>query len=247
MKKILTRFFLVFLLAGAGSTSLAAQDSFEACRDYFPNGAVPQVAGYAKLRDICFDSFAVLHSGQTKTPVYTVERLSRATLVEAKGVRRTNRFYAEARLPAAERATLADYSGSGFDRGHLAAAAQRPNPAAMAQSFSLANMVPQAAENNRGVWARRVEAATRHYVMRAKGDVFVFTGPVFDGPVKTIGPGRVWVPTHLFKLVYDPNTRRAWAYWVENTDEATVSKPISYQELVTRIRIELLPGAALSP
>ena len=29
--------------------------------------------------------------------------------------------------------------------------------------------------------------------------------------VRTIGPGKVWVPTHLFKLVYDPTTNRAWA------------------------------------
>lgn len=120
-----------------------------------------------------------------------------------------------------------------------------PTPSAMAQSFSLANMVPQAPENNRGVWARRVEAATRHYVERAQGDVYVFTGPAFKGQVKTIGRGRVWVPTHLFKLVYDPSAQRAWAYWVENTDNATVTKPISYRELVNHIGFELLPGVPL--
>ena len=115
----------------------------------------------------------------------------------------------------------------------------------MAQSFSLANTVPQAAKNNRGVWARQVEAATRKYVSRAPGDVFVFTGPVFEGRVRTIGQGRVWVPSHLFKLVYDPTAQRAWAYWVENTDTATVTKPISYRDLVNRIGIALLPRVPL--
>ena len=234
----------LFALAvvGLAVVPLGAHAAFDTCRDYFPDKQVPEVSDRAKLRDICFDSFAVLHSGETKTAVYSVEKLNRARLVNAKGERRSKDFYEEARLPSAERATLGDYRGSGYDRGHLAPAGDMPTPAAMAQSFSLANMVPQAAENNRGVWARRVEAATRQYVQRAKGDVFVFTGPAFEGPVKTIGKRRVWVPTHLFKLVYDPATQRAWAYWVENKDDAKISKPISYRQLVNHIGIELLPS-----
>jgi endonuclease G len=241
MKKVL----LAFLLVGLAIAPSGAYAAFDACRDYFPGKVVPQVINKAKLRDICFESFAVLHSGESKTPVYTVERLNRARLADAKDEERTNKFYEDARLPSAERASLNDYKGSGYDRGHMSPAADMPTPGSMAQSFSLANMVPQAPENNRGVWARRVEAATRHYVMRAQGDVYVFTGPAFEGQVTTIGRGHVWVPTHLFKLVYDPNAQRAWAYWVENKDDATVTKPISYRELVNRIGIELLPGVQL--
>lgn len=233
---------MLFSLAASSPTAYA---QFEACRDYFPKNAVPTVVGKTKLRDICFDSFAVLHSGATKTAVYVVEKLNRARLADAKGERRRGRFYEEARLPRAERATLDDYRGSGYDRGHLAPAGDMPTPTAMAQSFSLANMVPQSTENNRGIWARRVEAATRHYVERAQGDIYVFTGPAYKGRVETIGKGRVWVPTHLFKLVYDPDAGRAWAYWIENTDDSQFNKPISYSELVSHIGFELLPGIKL--
>jgi endonuclease G len=110
----------------------------------------------------------------------------------------------------------------------------------MAQSFSLANIVPQNPVNNRKAWAG-IEKVTRKYVLRAAGDVYVITGPVFDGTVQTIGDNRIWVPQHLFKLVYDPATHRAWAHWLDNTELARTEKPISYEELVQRTGIQFLP------
>ena len=112
----------------------------------------------------------------------------------------------------------------------------------MAQSFSLANIVPQAAEHNRGAWAK-IETDTRRYVSRASGPVYVITAPVYANPrIETIGPGQVWVPTHLFKLVYDPAAGRAWAHWSENADTARIGPPISYDELVRRTGVTWLPG-----
>src|SRR5690606_28669710 len=154
------------------------------------------------LRELCYDSFAILHSGSTKTPVFVAQRLNRQMLQQAQAIKRTDKFFADARLPAAERAELDDYRNSGWSRGHMAPAADMPTAAAMAQSFSLANMVPQDAKHNGGAWAK-VEADTRAYVMRARGDVFVITGPVFDAKPQRIGSGGVAVPSHLFKLVYD--------------------------------------------
>ena len=90
------------------------------------------------------------------------------------------------------------------------------------------------------------ELATRKYVKRAAGDVYVITGPVYVPSVAQspgIGPGQVRVPRYLFKLVYDQDKNRAWAYWHENSAATRPSKPISYGELVRRVGIELLPGA----
>ena len=98
------------------------------------------------------------------------EELNRALVADADETR-TNKFYADARLRSAERATLDDYKASGFDRGHLAPAGDMPTAQAMAQSFSLANMVPQAPEHTRGAWAKSVEMATRKYAGRASGNV----------------------------------------------------------------------------
>jgi DNA/RNA endonuclease G (NUC1) len=38
----------------------------------------------------------------------------------------------------------------------------------------------------------------------------------------TIGINRVRLPQHFFKIVYDPAINRAWAHWLDNTDEARV-------------------------
>jgi endonuclease G len=216
---------------------------FSACRQFFP-GELPRVPQLQERqpRDLCYDAFAVLHSGRTKTPVFVVEKLTAAQLADASDEERTNKFFADARLPSAERATLEDYKGSGFDRGHMAPAADMPTAQAMAQSFSLANMVPQAPENNRKLWAG-LENDTRRYVRRAKGPVYVFTGPVYHAAgAQVIGKGRVWVPKQLYKLVYDRSANRAWAHWVENENEAKAGKPITYRELVQRTGIEFLPG-----
>jgi len=127
-----------------------------------------------------------------------------------------------------------------------APAGDMPTAQAMAQSFSLANMVPQAPEHNRGVWAKSVEMATRSYVKRATGDVYVITGPVYVPSIAQspgIGPGQVRVPRYLFKLVYDQSRNRAWAYWHENNDATRASRPISYADLVKRTGISFLPGA----
>ena len=236
---------LATLLALSGSTH-AAED-FAACPQFFANAKPPVVAPRPTNRALCYDAFAILHSGESKTPVFVAEKLNRASVADANE-KRTNRFFADARLRSAERATLEDYKNSGYDRGHMAPAGDMPTAQAMAQSFSLANMVPQAPEHNRGVWAKSVEMATRSYVKRAGGDVYVITGPVYVPSIAQspgIGPGQVRVPKYLFKLVYDQSKNRAWAYWHENNDATRASKPISYAELVRRTGIEFLTG--LSP
>ena len=221
------------------------QTSFKDCKHFFAAGVPPVVPQAPLLREICYDSFAILHSGATKTPVFVAQKLNPASVADADE-KRTDKFFADARLPRAERAELSDYKGSGYSRGHMAPAGDMPNPTAMSQSFSLANMVPQNPRQNSGPWAK-IEKDTRHYVARAKGDVYIVTGPVFASNPPTIGANRVSVPSHIFKLVYDAETKRAWAHWQENSSDARADEPISYGELTQRVGMELLPGVTPLP
>jgi endonuclease G len=237
-----TKSCLLAIILALGAAQSQATEDFAACPQFFLNGIPPVVGKHPMQRALCYDAFAILHSGESKTPVYVAQKLNRASIADT-GEKRTNRFFPDARLRSAERATLDDYKGSGFDRGHMAPAGDMPTAQAMAQSFSLANMVPQAPEHNRGVWAKTVEAATRKYASRATGDVYVITGPVYVPSIvesPSIGRGQVRVPKYLFKLVYDKEKGKAWAYWHENSDETKDSPPISYAELVARTGVRFL-------
>ncbi len=230
--KMLRKLLVIAALLGLLSP-LSAFALFEGCKDLFPQQQIPSTPEAG--RDLCFDSFAVYYSPRDKKPIYTVEKLSREQLL-APHPKRSNQFYEEARLPRAERSLLSDYRGSGYDRGHNAPAGDMTNERSMAQSFSLANMMPQARQNNQGIWAKNVEEPTRLYVKRVAGDVFVYTGST--GNSGSIGSSRVTIPSHLYKLVYDPGKNLAWAYWIENTNEAQMSAPISYEEIVQKTGID---------
>lgn len=229
-----------------GTKAKAVAEQFSQCPQFFARGQSPILpASQPMQRPLCYEAFAILHNGQTRTPVFVAERLDRASVADADE-KRTDKFFGDARLPSRERAELSDYKGSGYSRGHMAPAGNMPNPTAMAQSFSLANMVPQFQRHNGGPWSK-VEQDTRKYASRAKGSVYVITGPVYSAGsrVEIIGENKVRVPDHIFKLVYDEAGNRAWAHWHANSDTERGGPPISYQELVKRTGIDFLPGTGL--
>lgn len=219
------------------------QASFDGCADLFPAARpinTATVPATMKPLALCSDNFAVLYSQTSKTPLVVVERLNAAQLQDAKGEERTNQFYPDPRIPKSGRAELSDYRSQhpAVDRGHQSPAADAPNPNAMAQSFALSNMVPQDPTNNRKIWSK-VESDVRKFAKRADGNVFVFTGPLFDSGHSTIGDNKVWVPTRLFKLVYDASSKRAWAYVLPNA-ETRIERPMDYDAFVKSTGLKLL-------
>lgn len=223
--------------------------TFEGCLDHFPGNRpidVRKVFPDMRAVALCSDHFAVVYSQTSKTPVVVIERLTSEQLSNAKGEPRTNQFYPDPRLHPSARAELSDYQSQipAVDRGHMAPAADAPNQRAMGQSFALSNMVPQDPTNNRKIWSK-VEADVRKFTQRSRGNVFVFTGPIFGAGYSTVGLNKVWKPTHLFKLVYDESTRRAWAYILPNT-ETRIERPMDYASFVSQTGMNLLEGLSIS-
>ncbi len=212
-----------------------------ACPEHFAMGREPRVLRAAMLAEtqaLCFRAFAVLHSGVTRTGLYAAERLTAESVAQARAVPRRNAFHAERRLPREQRAELADYDHSGFDRGHLAPSGDMPDEEADRESFSLANMTPQAPSVNRGVWAG-IEAAVLAEAAR-RGTLHVVTGAAFAA-TELASVGNVLVPTHLWKAIYDPMRLQGGAYLVENVEGARW-RQISLVELARLGGIEPFPG-----
>jgi endonuclease G len=221
------------------TTAFAAPTS---CPEHFPQGQAPDIINRnitAKTRELCNTGYAGLHSGVTRTPLYSAEHLTKERLEEGRGLKRMNSFHPDDRLPPSERAELADYARSGYDRGHVAPSGDMFNAQCQDESFSLANMVPQEPSINRGVW-ERIEAGVRR-LARLRGELFVITGPLFQGgELKRIG-GRVLVPTATFKAVYDPIRQEAGAFIVGNAPGA-FPEVVSVAELNKRAGLDLFPA-----
>mgnify|MGYP006088494985 CR=1 FL=1 len=126
---------------------------------------------------------------------------------------RKDSFKIEPLLPVEHRATLNDYIGSGYQRGHLAPNATLDHSEeSMVQTFYLSNISPQTGEFNTGDWLQLenfVRACVDNY---ADGErVFVFTGPYFAGKLDAIGDSKLPVPTGFYKIMYEFNNTDASA------------------------------------
>jgi endonuclease G len=217
------------------------------CSSLSPFGARPQILNDTlkqKSDVLCYEEFLLFHSGLTKTPLWTAQHLTLEGVIAAEAVDREDVFHVEARIAQENRAELDDYRRSGFDRGHMAPAADMASVKAQDQSFSLANMVPQTPELNRGLWSK-VEGTTRG-LARQYGEIYVVTGPAFIGKSLKRLNGRVIVPSHVYKAVYVPGAQQAGVWWAVNSGKGDEYEVISLAELSRRTGIDVFPALSAS-
>lgn len=216
-------------------------EAFIQCSESFYAGIYPEFSNVKlsnNTQSLCFDGFAVMYSGVSRTPLWSAEYLTRERLNQAKLIDRNDSFHEESRLPNSMRAKLSDYSGSGYDRGHLAPNGDMANRSQQYDSFSLANIAPQSPRNNRYIW-RNIESATR-YLTQQYGEVYTVTGVAFaDKKLKKL-EDRVLVPSHFFKAVYIPAINQAGVYYAPN-DESERIEVISIDELTEQTGIDVMP------
>jgi len=226
------------LLCGLFASSLAFAGN---CPSHYVDGRLPEIRNpkmNAATTELCYGVFGVMHSGITRTPLWSAEHLTAENIQAAKNLSRENTFHTESRLSPLARAELSDYARSGYDRGHMAPNGDMPDRRSQHESFTLANMVPQDADNNRHVWAG-IEAVVRKLAQK-EGDLYVITGPAFiGGDLQKVG--KVLVPTHLYKLVYSPRQRAGAAFFIENRADADYVT-LSIAQLESKIGIDLLPS-----
>nr|XP_020650576.1 endonuclease G, mitochondrial [Pogona vitticeps] len=163
--------------------------------------------GFPQLRSR--SSYVLCYDPRARSALWVVEQLNAAT-VSGSSERAACDFREDDSVHEYHRATNADYRASGFDRGHLAAAANhKDSQQAMRDTFYLSNIAPQNPHLNQNAW-NNLEKYCRSLTKYNK-NVYVCTGPLFlprtetDGKMyvryQVIGKNHVAVPTHFFKVL----------------------------------------------
>jgi len=228
--------------SGGSGMGTAAGDSDSNCAGQLLGGKAPALTNdklAAKTHKLCYTGFAVLNSGITRTPLWSAEHLTANRVETAQGLPRKNSFHADPNLATDERAELADYKGYPYDRGHMAPNADMPDVVSQKECFTLANMIPQDKDNNEHLWAH-IEESVRNLAQR-DADLYIVTGPIFDGDTVKELHDRVMVPTKIFKAVYDAKKQQAAAYIVDNAPGETY-RVVTIAQLETMTGIKVFPG-----
>jgi endonuclease G len=140
--------------------------------------------------------FALSYSRDRGTPNWVSWRISKGELGDLPRPQ-PDPFRPDPRIPKDWKpVTPSDYTGGGFDRGHMCPSADRSGSAeGMRDTFLMTNMVPQTGDLNQDVWAR-LEGYLRTLVTRGS-DVYIIAGPYGDkGKLKN----KVTIPTNTWKI-----------------------------------------------
>lgn len=206
--------FSAFILSSVAVSAQAAQLATPLNPQQFLDSSVPEIGNTTLDQTsytVCYQTFCSAQSSATKGTVWTAEHLTARQVSQAKGAsRREMEFHPDRHIPLEDSASLSDYRGSHYDRGHMAPWADSADP----DCFTLANIVPQNSDNNRNLW-EGVEEVVRD-LTRRYGEVYVVTGPIFSGRYVKKLNDRVVIPTALYKAIYIPSAHFAEAYVTAN-------------------------------
>lgn len=144
--------------------------------------------------------YTVSYNKDLKIPNWVSYELTRQ---ETKGKeKRSDNFIADP-LVKGTIATNADYARSGYDKGHMAPAADMKwSPEVMKESFYFSNMCPQHPQLNRRGW-KNLEEKIRDWAI-ADSAIIIICGPIINQSSRTIGKNKVAVPERFFKVVLSP-------------------------------------------
>jgi len=186
---------------------------------------------------IVHKNYTTVFSKSLKYPILVEWWVTKSGLECANPVARKDKFIPDPLLKK-DSDIAEDYVGSGFDRGHLAPAADNRCKGAdvMEESFFFTNMAPQYPGLNRGQW-KNLEEWTR-YLATQNDSVFVQAGCV--GDVKKVK--RLAIPSHCWKVITIKKTGEITSYWFPNVPEKSVSfemHMIDKEELKKKLPVKI--------
>ena len=201
--------------------------------------------GFGPTDFVYREGYVLEHSATDKIPLWVCEGLTPEQLNGHAA--RNDAFAPDPLLKAGRRAELADYKGSGYDRGHMAPAGDQTVDAELKkETFFLSNMSPQTPAHNQQMWAA-LEEQVRQWALD-NDSTFVITGGLFydpkdddpstaDGTIEyyIIGKDGVAVPTHFFKIVVAKHNGGEWRSIAFVQENRKYTRPFDFSKYVVSI------------
>ena len=200
--------------------------------DYLPKGK----------KDIeveVYKEFAISYSETHEQPYWVAYELTADELRIQRS--RKDYFKADANI-STKSASLSDYSGSGYDRGHLCRASYcKRSTESYKESFLMSNISPQLPKFNRagGNWYRLEEMEVS--IANKEGMIYSVSGSIFNDNLGYIGDNHVTIPGYFFKVFLSLNNEpKAVAFILRHsndkaTDLWTTAVSVDNLELITNI------------
>lgn len=203
----LPRWLLVLLVIGiAGAYWFETQQ-----RQQYAYAGLPQAGGWSdwgnRHRVLRNDGFMLGYSDLRRNPLWVTYQL--VPTPDRPIGPRPGRFASDWRTVLPKQHD--DYTGSGYDRGHLApnyAIARVHGRNAQLDTFLMTNISPQTPELNRELWQRLEQSAMDHF-LPLKQELWVITGPVFNHPplrpeARRLPSGFIEIPDAFYKIFIAP-------------------------------------------
>jgi len=162
------------------------------------------------------DGFVLSYNENHEQPNWVFYVMKPSDLICDTKAKRNDNFKEDKGIQTGS-ATLDDYKGSGYDRGHLKASADEScDQEQMDETFLMSNMSPQKPGFNRGVW-KNLESYVRE-LAEVNDSIYVYTAGVLNNPIDTIGDNNVTVPASYYKIihVFKGGYSKTYAYLLPN-------------------------------
>ena len=245
-------YILIFIVAALGSEDFKTFIGLETNQEKIENSAenaemsrleIPIMPKGKQGQIIQRIGYTLAYDDKTKTPQWVAWELTKK---ETQGKEeRTNKFLPDPDVIGTQIVTN-DYSGSGYDRGHMAPAADMKwSKQAMQESFYMTNICPQDHHLNTQDW-NELETKSREWARRY-GKVYIVCGPIYNDTRRReyIGTHRVQVPDAFFKAILIHSSKKNCALGFLFQNEAG-ERPLT-EYLVSVNQLETITGIDFFP
>ena len=206
MHHILILFMLLVCVSCGRTTNRAVVIEQDHYQEQTTLVKIPRIEDSRPQQIIKHVGYSVSHNPVWNIPNWVAYSLTKE---ETSGVYpREDSFYPDP-MVTGDPVVHKDYTHSGYDRGHMAPAADMKwSEQAMRESFYMTNICPQNQNLNRGDW-NDLEELARDWA-RKYGNIYIACGPLVSQDYRTIGQNKkIAIPDAFFK-VFLRQTDTSW-------------------------------------